>query len=97
LLAKDRDNTDDLKHLADCMDLCAKALNRSGRDSGMLRIQAMKFYEMARAFDSHFRAGQELVDEFIGRRDYIQRGQVSGGNGGPLLRGMGGCKGEIAH
>jgi hypothetical protein len=71
LLAKDRDNTDDLKHLADCMDLCAKALNRSGRDSGMLRIQAMKFYEMARAFDSHFRAGQELVDEFIGRRDYI--------------------------
>jgi hypothetical protein len=53
------------------MDLCAKALNRSGRDSGMLRIQAMKFYEMARAFDSHFRAGQELVADFIGRRDYI--------------------------
>jgi hypothetical protein len=71
LLDKDRDNTDDLKHLADCMDLCAKALNRDGRDSGMLRIQAMKFYEMAHAFDSQFRAGQELVDEFIGRRDYI--------------------------
>jgi hypothetical protein len=71
LLPQDRDNTDDLKHLADCMDLCAKALNRDGRDSGMLRIQAMKFYEMARAFDSHFRVGQELVDEFIGRRDYI--------------------------
>lgn len=71
LLAKDRDNTDDLKHLADCMDLCAQALNRSGRDSGMLRIQAMKFYELAHAFDSHFRVGQSLVDEFIGRRDYI--------------------------
>jgi hypothetical protein len=38
LLRKDRDNTDDLKHLADCMDLCAKALNRDGRDSGVLRI-----------------------------------------------------------
>ncbi|MCK1538445.1 MULTISPECIES: SEC-C metal-binding domain-containing protein [unclassified Bradyrhizobium] len=71
LLPKDRDNTDDLKHLADCMDLCAKALNGDGCDSGMLRIQAMKFYEMARAFDSHFRVGQDLVDEFIGRRDYI--------------------------
>lgn len=71
LLPKDRDNTDDLKHLADCMDLCAKALNGDGYDSGMLRIQAMKFYEMARAFDSHFRVGQDLVDEFIGRRDYI--------------------------
>lgn len=70
-LDKERDNTNDLKHLADCMDLCAKALNRDGRDSGMLRIQAMKFYEMAHAFDSQFRAGQELVDEFIGRRDYI--------------------------
>lgn len=71
LLDKERDNTDDLKHLADCLDLCAKALNRDGRDSGMLRIQAMKFYEMAHAFDSQFRAGQELVDEFIGHRDYI--------------------------
>lgn len=71
LLKQDRDNTDDLKHLADCMDLCAQALNRSGRDSGMLRIQAMKFYEMAHAFDSHFRVGQSLVDEFVGRHDYI--------------------------
>jgi len=26
---------------------------------------------MAHAFDSHFRAGQELVDEFVSRRDYI--------------------------
>ena len=33
--------------------------------------QAMKFYAMAHAFDSHFRAGQELVDEFVSRRDYI--------------------------
>jgi hypothetical protein len=71
LLKKNRDNTDDLKHLADCMDLCAKALNRLGRHSGDLRIQAMKFYEMARAFDSQFRAGQELVDEFVERNDYI--------------------------
>jgi hypothetical protein len=71
LLPKNRDNTDDLKHLADCMDITAKALNRSGQDAGMLRIQAMKFYAMAHAFDSHFRTGQDLVDEFVSRRDYI--------------------------
>jgi tetratricopeptide (TPR) repeat protein len=71
LLPKNRDNTDDLKHLADCLDLSAKAMNRQGRDAGMRRIHAMKFYAMAHAFDSHFRAGQELVDEFISRHDYI--------------------------
>lgn len=71
LLPKNRDNTDDLKHLADCMDISAKALNRDGQDAGMLRIQAMKFYAMAHAFDSHFRTGQDLVDEFVARRDYI--------------------------
>jgi hypothetical protein len=71
LLPEGRDNTDDLKHLADCMDLCAMALNRDGRDAGMLRIQAMKFYAMAHAFDSHFRIGQSLVDEFVGRHDYV--------------------------
>jgi hypothetical protein len=31
----------------------------------------MKFYGMSQAFESHFRAGQDLVDEFIGRRDYV--------------------------
>ncbi|APG07077.1 hypothetical protein BKD09_01935 [Bradyrhizobium japonicum] len=71
LLSKNHDNRDDIKHLADCMDLCAKAMNAAGRDSGLLRIQAMKFYAMVNAFDSNLRVGQELVDEFVGRRDYI--------------------------
>lgn len=76
LLRKGRDNLDDLKHLADCMDMSAKALNRQGRDSGLLRIQSMKFYAMANAFQSHFRVGQDLVDEFVGRRDYIGARQI---------------------
>ena len=71
LLPKGRDIRDDVKHLADCMDLLAKALNSMGKESGLLRINAMKFYSLANAVDSHFRVGQELVDEFIGRRDYI--------------------------
>src|SRR5262249_22757604 len=34
LLPKGRNNLDDIKHLADCMDLCAQAMNAHGRDSG---------------------------------------------------------------
>lgn len=71
LLSKTRDVRDDLKHLADCLDLMAKAMNLTGRNSGLSRIQAMKFYAMANAVDSIIRVGQELVDEFISRQDYV--------------------------
>jgi hypothetical protein len=70
LLPKGRDNLDDIKHLADCCDLLAMSLNSMGQESGLLRINAMKFYELANAIDSLFRVGQELVDEFVRRRDY---------------------------
>lgn len=36
--------TDDLKHLADNLDLYAKAMNASGRDAGRARLNAMKMY-----------------------------------------------------
>lgn len=62
---------EDVKHLADSLELCALAVEKQGRDSGLLRIQAMKFYDMAGAIDSLIRVGQDLADEFIGRRDYI--------------------------
>jgi hypothetical protein len=31
----------------------------------------MKFYSMANALDSYVRVGQDLVDEFLSRHDYI--------------------------
>lgn len=67
LLDQDRDLTDDLKHLADCLDLHAKAVNSDGRNSGLARVHAMKFYAMAQAIDSAIRVGQDLVDEFVQR------------------------------
>ena len=70
LISKSSRTRDDLKHLADCLDLLAKAMNAEGHDSGLSRIQAMKFYAMANAVDSIIRVGQDLVDEFIRRRDY---------------------------
>ncbi|HEY7298446.1 MAG TPA: SEC-C metal-binding domain-containing protein [Xanthobacteraceae bacterium] len=70
LLPKDKGNLDDLKHLADCCDLLAMALNSMGQESGLLRLNAMKFYQLANAVDSLFRVGQDLVDEFVARHDY---------------------------
>ena len=79
LLPKDRDNTDDLKHLADTLDLHAQALQQSGQSSPLARIHAMKFYELARAPQSVIRVGQDLVDDFCvhndfeGARDVIEK------------------------
>lgn len=71
LLKKGVDHLDDLKHLADTLDLHATALDKSGRDSGLARIHAIKFYSMANALDSVIRVGQDLADEFVARNDYI--------------------------
>lgn len=71
LLKQGEDHTDDLKHLADCLDLQAQCLNRMGQKSRMCRIHAVKFYAMANALDSVVRVGQDLADEFIEHNDYI--------------------------
>ena len=67
---------DDAKHLADCLDFLAKALNAMGRDSGLARVHAMKWYAMAHALDSLVNVGQDLADEFIGRGDAIGAREV---------------------
>ena len=67
---------DDLKHLADTLDLLAKAVNGQGRDSGLARIHAAKFYGLANAIESFVKVNQDLVDEFIGRSDYVGARQV---------------------
>ncbi|WP_434131232.1 SEC-C domain-containing protein [Sporomusa sphaeroides] len=76
LLKKDKDITDKLKHLADCLDLNATAMNCVGRISPLGRLHAMKFYAMAGAPDSLIRVGQEVVDEFIRRNDFIGAREV---------------------
>ncbi|WP_229176997.1 ATP-binding protein [Bradyrhizobium ivorense] len=70
LLKDGESQADDLKHLADTLDLHAMALNRMGTFSGLSRIHAMKFYSMANALDSFVRVGQDLADEFLSRFDY---------------------------
>lgn len=67
---------DDLKHLADSLDLVARTANAQGRDSGLARVHAAKFYILAYALDSFAKINQDLVDEFIGRGDFVGARQV---------------------
>ncbi|GHG84610.1 hypothetical protein GCM10012319_40500 [Comamonas sp. KCTC 72670] len=76
LLKRSGDITEHCKHLADCLDLYAKAVSTDGVGDPFARIHAMKFYELAHAPESIIRVGQDLVDEFIGRSDYVGARQV---------------------
>lgn len=70
LLKGDPSHTDDLKHLADSLDLQAKAIKAMGNNPGLAHVHALKFYSMAHSLDSFVRVGQELVDDFVERHDY---------------------------
>jgi hypothetical protein len=48
----------------------------------------MKFYSMAQSLDSFVRVGQELVDDFIGRNDYIGARDVIERNLMPTIMGL---------
>ena len=63
-------DVDDIKHLADSLDVLAKASDAMGELLPFARIHALKFYELARAPESLFRVGQDLVDQFIVMRDF---------------------------
>lgn len=79
------DFVDHAKHLADTLDLNAQALQRVGRVSPFGRIHAMKFYEIAHAFDSLVRVGQDLADDFVQRNDFIGARQVIETNLVPIV------------
>lgn len=88
LLPQDREITDDLKHLADTLDLRACALEQAGGISGMCRIHAMKFYELANAPQSFVRVGQDFVDELVARHDFTSAREVIEANILPNLQAM---------
>lgn len=69
-LLEDTDDTrENLKRLADSLDLFAKTTNAMGADAGFARLHSVKFYSMAGAHRSTLRVGQDLVDEFFERGD----------------------------
>ena len=64
-IGPDFDTLDELKRLADTLDLRARALNEMGLPSGLCRLHAMKFYQIAEVPMSLMKVGQEVVDEFL--------------------------------
>ena len=88
LLKGDSDHTDNLKHLADSLDLQSKAVRATGGHPGLAPIHAMKFYSMSHSLDSFMKVGQELVDDFIGRNDYIGARDVIERNLMPTIMGL---------
>lgn len=67
---------DHIKHLADALELLARISDSQGRISPLLRIHAIKFYNMTAAPESLVRVGQDLADEFVARKDYIGAREV---------------------
>ena len=59
------EHQDNLKRLADCLDLYARARREYGLHSGLAWLHALKFYAMANAYRSAVKTGQEAVDDFI--------------------------------
>ncbi|MEZ9744149.1 dsDNA nuclease domain-containing protein [Vibrio splendidus] len=76
IINKPQDVQDDLKHLADALELYAQIQDAQNKIAPFSRIHSMKFYNMAQAPESMVRVGQDLADEFVGRKDYIGAREV---------------------
>lgn len=62
---------DDVKHLADALELLAKIGKETGRRVPLARIHAMRFYELSGALDSYVRAGLDVADDFVWGNDFL--------------------------
>jgi hypothetical protein len=65
MLAQIEHDPDDLKRLADCLDLYARARSAVGLPSGLARIHAVKFYQLGQAFTSAVKTGLDFVEEVL--------------------------------
>jgi hypothetical protein len=71
LLDRTESSMDDVKHLADTLELRAILLKDRGVDPGLSRLFAMKFYTLLGAVDSAVRVGQDVADDYVARHDFI--------------------------
>ena len=64
-----RGKQDDIKHLADCLDLVARCRRALGQHPQFAGIHAVKFYQLSDSYRSQMRAAQDVADDFIGMGD----------------------------
>ena len=56
---------DDLKRLADCLNLAAMCIRRSGEHPRLTAIHAAKFYIISGSYKSAMKVAQDIADDFI--------------------------------
>lgn len=61
---------ENIKHLADALEVYAKAREEQGLPAPFQRIHAMKFFQMVGGYESVVRVGQDLADVFVGIKDF---------------------------
>ena len=67
---------DNIKRLADALELRAKLCSDTDPDQLVYRYSALNLYEMVGAIDSQIRVGQDLADDMFARERYEEAKQV---------------------
>ena len=86
-LLKEDSDPDELKRLADTLDLISRVVNELGARSGVLRIWAHKLYLLASAHRSAVKVGQDVVDELLSFADPTSARRMIENTLIPLIRG----------
>lgn len=79
------DYQDDVKHLADCLNLTAKCLRAIGQYPGLTEIHAAKFYAASNSPRSAMKSAQDAADDFIAIGDIVGARQIMESQVLPLL------------
>ncbi len=83
------DHRDDLKHIADCLNLAAMCLRRNGENPRLTAIHAAKFYAISGSHRSEMKAAQDVADDLIAMGDAAGARQTLEDHVLPLIRNFG--------
>ena len=65
------DHQDNMKHLADSLNMAAMCLRAQGLPPRFTAIHAAKFYTASNSFRSAMKAAQDVADDFVATSDFI--------------------------
>lgn len=82
------EHQDDLKHLADCLNLAAMCLRQEGKHPGLAAVHAAKFYQVSGSHKSAMKTAQDITGDFIGVGDAEGARQAMEDHAIPLLKFM---------
>jgi hypothetical protein len=77
---------DDVKHLADCLDILSSIKKKLNLHLGLEQIHALKFYIITDAYNSAIRVGQNAVDQLVGIGAYEEARKTIENSLLPLIR-----------